>query len=337
MDLLLTEEQEGLQAAFSKGIANELPLERLQGDQRQAVDDASLRTFADLGWLRMSMPEEWGGLALSYAEEVLLFRELGRNLGPLSLLGGVLGARVAAVAGNTKLAETILSGEVAVGIALPEVSSGPESNGRVRVRLLSSGQCAMAVFVRPAKAELVDVASMAGEACPCLDDTLVMRSFDLDNAPLLARAGDPQIWWHGSLLAAAMLVGQAEGARDMILEYAKFRQTFGRPIGAYQAVRHPIAEMTARAEHARCQTYYASLALGMGRGDAPMQVAAARAIAQEAARKNADANIQLHGAVGITSEMNAHLFLKRGIVLSNMFGRKKAALHQVLNDQLMEV
>lgn len=337
MDLLLTEEQEGLQAAFSKGIANELPLERLQGEQRQAVDDASLRTFADLGWLRMSMPEEWGGLGLSYAEEVLLFRELGRNLGPLSLLGGVLGARVAAVAGNTELAETILSGEVAVGIALPEVSSGPESNGRVRVRLLSSGQCAMAVLVRPAKAELVDVASMEGEARPCLDDTLVMRSFDLDNAPLLARAGDPQIWWHGSLLAAAMLVGQAEGARDMILEYAKFRQTFGRPIGAYQAVRHPIAEMTARAEHARCQTYYASLALGMGRGDAPMQVAAARAIAQEAARKNADANIQLHGAVGITSEMNAHLFLKRGIVLSNMFGRKKAALHQVLNDQLMEV
>lgn len=337
MDLLLTEEQEGLQAAFSKGIANELPLERLQGEQRQAVDDASLRTFADLGWLRMSMPEEWGGLGLSYAEEVLLFRELGRNLGPLSLLGGVLGARVAAVAGNTELAETILSGEVAVGIALPEVSSGPESNGRVRVRLLSSGQCAMAVLVRPAKAELVDVASMEGEARPCLDDTLVMRSFDLDNAPLLARAGDPQIWWHGSLLAAAMLVGQAEGARDMILEYAKFRQTFGRPIGAYQAVRHPIAEMTARAEHARCQTYYASLALGMGRGDAPMQVAAACAISQEAARKNADANIQLHGAVGITSEMNAHLFLKRGIVLSNMFGRKKAALHQVLNDQLMEV
>jgi alkylation response protein AidB-like acyl-CoA dehydrogenase len=164
-----------------------------------------------------------------------------------------------------------------------------------------------------------------------------MRSIDLDNAPLLPRAGDPQIWWHGSLLAAAMLVGQAEGARDMILEYAKFRQTFGRPIGAYQAVRHPIAEMTARAEHARCQTYYASLALGMGRGDAPMQVAAACAISQEAARKNADANIQLHGAVGITSEMNAHLFLKRGIVLSNMFGRKKAALHQVLNDQLMEV
>ena len=337
MDLLLTEEQEGLQSAFNKGIANELPLERLQGDQRQAVDDASLRTFADLGWLRMSLPEEWGGLGLSYAEEVLLFRELGRNLAPMSLLTGVLSARVAAASGKPELAEAILSGEASVGIALPEVSPEPVAPGRARFRLLSSGQCSMAVLVRPAKADLLDVASMESQVRPCLDHTLVMRDFALDDAPLLARTKDPQIWWHGSLLAAAMLVGQAEGARDMILEYAKIRQTFGRPIGAYQAVRHPIAEMTARAEHARCQTYYASLALGMGRGDAPMQVAAARAISQEAARKNADANIQLHGAVGITSEMNAHLFLKRCIVLSNMFGRKKAALHQVLNDQLMEV
>src|SRR3546814_4915635 len=96
MDLLLTDEQEGLRDAFGKGIAKELPLERLHGAQRQALDDASLLTFADLGWLRMSLPEEWGGLGLTYAEEVLLFRELGRNLGPLSLLAGVLAARVTA-------------------------------------------------------------------------------------------------------------------------------------------------------------------------------------------------------------------------------------------------
>lgn len=337
MDLLLTDEQEGLQDAFAKAIAKELPMERLHGAQRQAVDDASLRTFADLGWLRMSMPEEWGGLGLSYAEEVLLFRELGRNLGPLSLLAGVLAARVAAGAGETELAETILNGEDSIGIAVPEGPPGPASDGRGRVRLFSSGECGKAVLVLPETAVLVDVSKLEGPASPCLDETLSMRCFDLGSAPLVARTEGAGIWWHGSLLAAALFVGQAEGSRNMILEYAKVRQTFGRPIGAYQAVRHPIAEMTARAEHARCQTYYASLALGMGRADAAMQVAAARAVAQETARKNADVNIQLHGAVGITSELNAHIFLKRGMVLSNLFGRKKTALHQVLNDDLMEV
>lgn len=337
MDLLLTEEQEGLQAAFGKGIAKELPLERLHGGQRQAVDDASLHKFADLGWLRISMPEELGGLGLSYADEVLLFRELGRNLGPLSLIAGVLAARVAAGAGNVELAETILSGEAAVGVAVPEGSSGLASDCGARVRLLSSGHCGKAVLVLPEEAVLVDVSGIDDRACPCIDETLVMRSFELADVPLMARTEGRDLWWHGSLLASAMFVGQAEGARDMILEYAKVRQTFGRPIGAYQAVRHPIAEMTARVEHARCQAYYAALALGMGRADAAMQVAAARAIAQDAARKNADANIQLHGAVGITSELSAHIFLKRGIVLSNMFGSKKAALRQVLNDDLMEV
>lgn len=337
MDLLLTEEQEGLQAAFGKGIVKELPLERLHGGQRQAVDDASLRTFADLGWLRISMPEEWGGLGLSYAEEVLLFRELGRNLGPLSLLAGVLAARVAAGSGNVELSEAILTGGAAVGVAVPEGTSGSASHGSARVRLFSSGDCEKAVLVLPEEAVLVDVSGFGDRTSPCLDETLAMRSFALADAPLMARVEGGGLWWHGSLLAAAMFVGQAEGARDMILEYAKVRQTFGRPIGAYQAVRHPIAEMTARAEHARCQAYYAALALGMGRADAAMQVAAARALAQDAARKNADANIQLHGAVGITSELSAHIFLKRGIVLSNMFGRKKAALRHVLNDDLMEV
>lgn len=336
MDLLLTDEQEGLRDAFGKGIAKELPLERLHGAQRQALDDAALLTFADLGWLRMSMPEEWGGLGLTYAEEVLLFRELGRNLGPLSLLAGVLAARVAAGSGQMDLAESILNGE-AVGLVVPEPTAEAAFGGAGRVRLLSTGKCEKGVLVLPETAILLDVSQLEGSTSPCLDDTLAMHCFDAGEARVVAQADGPGLWRHGLLLAAAMFVGQAEGARNMILDYAKVRETFGRPIGAYQAVRHPIAEMTARAEHARCQIYYAALALGMDRADAAMQVAAARAVAQDAARKNADVNIQLHGAVGITSELSAHLFLKRGIVLSNLFGRKKAALHQVLNDDLMEV
>lgn len=335
MDLLLSDEQEELREAFARGIAKELPLERLHGPQSGSAD-GSLPTFADLGWLRMSMPEEWGGLGLSYAEEVLLFRELGRNLGPLSLLAGVLGARVAAGAGQSELAETILNGEP-VGLVVSESHSPDASDAERQVRLFSAGECRMAVLVQPEGASLFDVSALDCPLSPCLDDTLHMRKLALDRLTPVAETTDGQLWWHGSLLTAAMCVGLAEGARDMILEYAKIRQTFGRPIGAYQAVRHPIAEMTARIEHARCQAYYAALALAMGRADSAMQVAAARTIAQDAARKNADANIQLHGAVGITSELSAHLFLKRSLVLANLFGRKKAALHQVLNDQLMEV
>lgn len=337
MDLLLTDEQEELQSAFAKGTLKELPLDRLHGAQRQAADDACLATFAELGWLRISLPEELGGLGLGHAEEVLLFRELGRNLAPISLLAGVLAARAAAVSGEAELAEAILDGEAVAGLLVPEIASGPDAGGSGAVRLFSSGACDKAVLVLPGKAVVFDVSGLDVPASPCLDDTLVMRCFDLGDAQVLAQTEGEDLWRQGSLLTAALFVGLAEGARNMILDYAKVRQTFGRPIGAYQAVRHPIAEMTARAEHARCQAYYAALALGMGRADAAMQVAAARAVAQDAARKNADANIQLHGAVGITNELSAHLFLKRSLFLANLFGRKKAALKQVLAAELMEV
>lgn len=336
MDLLLSDEQEELRSSFARGIAKELPLERLHGAKGQAADDTSLQIFADLGWLRVSMREEWGGLGMSYAEEVLLFRELGRNLGSLSLLSGVLGARVAAGAGQIDLAESILNGEE-VGLIVPERSQSPGPDGAGDARLFGAADCRMAVVILPETASLVDVSMLDDDRSPCLDDLLSMRKFALSRARCVAETQDPGIWWQGSLMTAAMAVGLAEGARDMILEYAKVRQTFGRPIGAYQAVRHPIAEMTARAEHARCQTYYAALALGMGRADASMQVSAARAVAQGAARKNADANIQLHGAVGITNELSAHLLLKRSLVLANLFGSRKVALHHVLNGELMEV
>lgn len=336
MDLLLSDEQEELRNSFARGIAKALPLERLHGAKGQGADDASLKTFADLGWLRMSMPEEWGGLGMSYADEALLFRELGRHLGPLSLLSGMLGARVAAGSGQLGLAEAILNGEE-VGLIMPGSSSSVGSDDEGNARLFGAAGCKTAVLILPETAALVDISTLDRDRAPCLDDLLSMHKIALSGARRIAETQDPVIWWQSTLMTAAMAVGLAEGARDMILEYAKVRQTFGRPIGAYQAVRHPIAEMTARAEHARCQTYYAALALGMERADASMQVSAARAVAQGAARKNADANIQLHGAVGITNELSAHLFLKRSLVLANLFGSRKVALHQVLNGELMEV
>src|SRR3546814_13824376 len=108
----------------------------------------------------MSLPEEWGGLGLTYAEEVLLFRELGRNLGPLSLLAGVLAARVTAGSGPMDLAGSILNGE-AVGLVVPEPMAAPAFGGAARARLLSPGKCEKGVLVPPSKAPLPEGARSA--------------------------------------------------------------------------------------------------------------------------------------------------------------------------------
>ncbi|MCP3732803.1 acyl-CoA dehydrogenase family protein [Sphingomonas sp. MG17] len=336
MDLLLSDEQQALQDSFQRGVIKELPMDRFHGASRAPEDGSASKTFAELGWLRISLAEALGGLGMGHAEEVLLFRELGRNLGPVSMMAGVLAARVAATAGDTERAEAILDGETDVGLIVAERDDAPSDAPDRFARLFTSAPCSTAVMVRADHAVLVELPD-PGPALPCLDETLTMHRVDLRRAREIARIDGPDLWLHGLLLTAATLVGQAESARDMILEYAKVRHTFGRPIGAYQAVRHPIAEMTARCEHARCLTYYAALALDMGRDDAAMQVAAARVVAQEAAARNADGNIQLHGAVGITDELRAHLFMKKSVMLSNLFAGKKPALRRVLDQALMEV
>ncbi len=154
---------------------------------------------------------------------------------------------------------------------------------------------------------------------------------ELDGLRVIARIPVDDLYLNGCLLTAALLVGLADGALQMINEYAKVRETFGRKIGAYQAVRHPIAEGAARYEHAKAQLHYAALTLAAGREDAGMQVRAAKLIAHEAAALNADINIQLHGAIGITSDLPAHFFLKRTLMLGNWFGDRKEHLDALLH------
>lgn len=338
MDLTLSSDQDQLLGAITDCLDGELPLTRLHAPepQREAGELARLRTLADLGWLRISLPDRFGGAGLGMAEEALLFRELGRRLAPASALPAVLGAAIAAEAGAADLAEGLASGRQTIGFAVPEGPPPAQDRLAGTARVFSTGPSDLALLVTPTQALVLDVSDARSNARPCLDRTLVMRSVDLD-AQVLARVDGSSPWARGLLLLAATLSGQAEAARDMINAYAKVRETFGRPIGAYQAVRHPIAEMAARCEQARCLTLYAALALDAGRDDALPLASAARTMAQTAATRNDDANIQLHGGIGVTDDLDAHLYLKRATVYANWFGGAKQQLKALLESPLGEV
>ena len=83
---------------------------------------------------------------------------------------------------------------------------------------------------------------------------------------------------------------------------------------------HACADMAVRAEAARAQTYYATMAVVTEAAGCGNEVAAARLIARRAAIENAKVNIQVHGAMGFTQESEAHLFLKRAHVLAALGG-----------------
>jgi alkylation response protein AidB-like acyl-CoA dehydrogenase len=106
----------------------------------------------------------------------------------------------------------------------------------------------------------------------------------------------------------------------MAVEYAKLREQFNKPIGSFQAVKHICADMAIRAEAALCQTTIAALVVAEGKPGADFQVTSAKIVATRAALENAAQNIQVHGAIGFTSEADAHLFLKRAHVMDQYAG-----------------
>jgi alkylation response protein AidB-like acyl-CoA dehydrogenase len=124
----------------------------------------------------------------------------------------------------------------------------------------------------------------------------------------------------GALAVTAEMVGAAEAALHLTLRYAKERLQFGRPIGSFQGVKHPLAEMYVDVESFRSLCYWAAWLVDHDPDAAPLAVSRAKAMASDAfARIGVDA-VQLHGAIGYTWEYDAQLFLKRARSARPAFG-----------------
>ena len=115
----------------------------------------------------------------------------------------------------------------------------------------------------------------------------------------------------------------AQAVTDLTVRYSLERQQFGRPVGSFQALKHLMADMHVRASIAESAVLVAAVALdeGDGDGDDPVRaVHTAKLVATEAAMKNAKTAIQVHGGMGYTWEVDAHLHLKRAWSLDTVFG-----------------
>ena len=109
----------------------------------------------------------------------------------------------------------------------------------------------------------------------------------------------------------------------MAVAYAKDRQQFGRPIGAYQAVSHRCAQMLLETENSRSAVYGAAWAADAEPESLPLAASMAKAYASDAGWRVPDASIQVHGGIGFTWEHDLHFFLKRGRANAAIFGDAK--------------
>ena len=110
---------------------------------------------------------------------------------------------------------------------------------------------------------------------------------------------------------AAEAVGIAQKALELAVEHAKSREQFGKPIGIYQAVSHPIVDTYVETELARSLTYWAAWCVAEGEADATVAALAAKAQASEAAVAACERSIQVHGGIGFTWEHPLHRYYKR--------------------------
>jgi alkylation response protein AidB-like acyl-CoA dehydrogenase len=307
----------------AKFLSRAIPLDRLHGAAASPALSASLRAdFASLGWFGLALPESDGGSGLSAVEHALFYREVGRHCGPVDILAQALAAMTS---DDRRLRAALLAGEHSVAFAVADGSG---------LRLLGSHDTGLALYVERDGARLLDVSVSETAPRPTLDPATGMRTIVRGSPQTIAVLSDGKVWNFGQLGVAAMQVGVAETALALIVEYAKVRETFGRKIGTYQAVRHVCADMALRAEAARCQLWSAAAAFKERRSDAQAHLDAAQYLANRAATTNADADIQLHGGIGVTEEHDAHVLLKHSLLLGRLFGSKRTLLARLLHAEL---
>jgi alkylation response protein AidB-like acyl-CoA dehydrogenase len=273
------------------------------------LDADSWRALADAGVFSLRLPEDEGGVGLGMTQAVIVFEELGRALVP----GPLVGTHVTRTQGAPEEILTLIERGDAVipWLRGSDVVAALDAEG---VWLIS-------------KSEIESVPSPS----PLDPLTPLDRVISLPQGKRIAGAATADsLRTQRAVLTAAYLVGIAAAETDLAVAYAKDRKQFGRPIGSFQAIKHICADMLVRAEVARAAVYAAGVHLdGNGDGDVARAVTGATLLAEEAAFANGKACVQVHGGMGFTWEIDAHLYLKRATALTALLGGADARAEQM--------
>jgi acyl-CoA dehydrogenase len=309
----------------------------------EATHDAPLwESIAGLGWAGAAIPEKFGGTGLGREALCILAEELGRSLAPVPFASSAYFATEALLAYGSdaqrraylpKLAAGALIGTFALAEGAGNPSAGMKttfSGGRLhgeKVPVADGGIADFAV-VAAEGLYLVDLAGPGISRRPLrtLDPIRNHACISFDGAPAEPLPGAPgwpavkRLLDQAAVLFAFEQLGGAEACLEMARSYALQRHAFGRPIGSFQAIKHKLAEVYVAIELARSNAYYGAYAISTGSAELPLAAAAARLSATDAFHLAAKENIQTHGGMGVTWEMDCHLYYRRAKLLAVAIG-----------------
>lgn len=290
-------------------------------DSGEALETARWQTIVEMGLIGMLAPEDAGGLGLGLVDLVGIAEAAGHVALPEPLIeqAGIAIPLLASLDDDRGWLERAVAGEiVAVGHPANPFVSHADSAGAL---LLDHG----------GEVHLVERDAVELTRQESFDS--LRRLFRVEWTPCAATRV-AQGWGdtaeRGALLAAAQMIGLGQRAIDMAVAYAKDRHQFGKPIGSYQAVKHLCATAQVKVEFARPVVLAAAAEFGTGGLAARARLAHARIAAGEAADLATRSAVQVHGAMGMTWEVDLHFFLKRAAALKYAWGTSASHMATVI-------
>ena len=349
MDFTFSEEQEALRAVARAFLAAEAPSAHVRAmidDDRGVTDELWERTTA-LGWPGLLVPGAHGGAGLGLLEAVVLSEEMGTL--PLPgpwLSSAICGALVAVHLGDANVLPRLADGSLRATFAMEEGGAGDPLDAitctarrrgdawvldGVKPLVLDGHTAALAYVVARDGDGLATFAleRPAGELVPSLDVTRKLARVVLDGRParrvgptrdqraLLTRVIDDI-----GIVLCAESVGACDRALAMATEYANQRVQFDRPIATFQVIKHKIVDMLHQLELARVATHYAAWASVVDDRQREPAAALAKGFVAEAATMITAENIQVHGGMGFTWDLDCHLLFRRVKANDVLFGRQ---------------
>jgi len=347
----LTDEQQAIKSTAREFLAARYKSERIRelAGSEHGFEPADWAEMAELGWPGLALPEEWGGQGLGIVDLAVLFEEMGYALAPSPLLSTTIAGLALATNGTDEQRERWLrpmaNGEARGTIALFDAGTtaaiggfemeaqadgdGTLLDGEKVLVMDAAGADFLLVATSDGRRHIVEreADGVTVSAEKSIDPTRRLYSVRFDGVrvgPEATLAGAQAdylpVLWRACTAIAAESTGIAQRTMEMAVEYAKDRQQFGRPIGAYQAVSHRCAQMLLETENSRSAVYGAAWAADAEPQSLPLAASMAKAYASDAGWRVPDASLQVHGGIGFTWEHDLHFFLKRGKANAATFG-----------------
>lgn len=311
MNFELSEDQQLLRENFARYLDENSSMSRVRAAQPSGFDPALWSGLAELGAFSLRVPEDAGGVGLGLLDAAVFMEEVGRTLASGPIAETLVAARLLATlapAATSAWLDRVLSGEAVVSIAFHDIADEP-------VQWVAGGSIADAVIARDGdRVVLIQVPASERKAELNLASTPIAELHLAGGERSVLSSSEPgrkvfaQAIEEWKLLTSAALAGLSREAIRLASAYACERSAFGQPIGTYQAISHPLADLSTDVDGGKFLTWKAIRDIADGKGDAGAEISLAAWWNVDTAGRAVAQALHTFGGYGLTTEYDIHLY-----------------------------